>query len=344
VIILSGLLLLAIISFEFYKFGYKVRRNESLLINPVHRQFKFSTPLPNGLIFLGRAGNNIDESVLRDGYYEPEVVKTLQFLAKHLKNSAIQDSNEQNKEIVFLDIGANVGVYTLAMSTEVDRIIAVEPYPPVLDRLYAQIKKNDLNNVEVLEVGFGNKKEKLVFQAPPDYYVGMGTFSLEKSKEHQVLQNPAKSNEVLSLKLPLERGDDLLKGITVDMIKLDTEGYERFALEGLNEVLTRSRPAIVMELNHNNDGGFATEEQLRDVLPEHYSILFYNYYQKKICLAPLSQNWKQAHRLFIIPNELSAFADSIVKPNCLSTIAEITYPFFHQLRGIKEVDIPETKN
>jgi FkbM family methyltransferase len=310
------------------------------LVNPIHRRFKFSTRLPNGLTFLGRAGSNIDDTVLRDGYYEPEVVKALQLITKHLKSSPSQDNAGQDREIVFLDVGANIGAYTLAMATEVDRIIAVEPYQPALDRLYAHIKENDLNNVEVLEIGFGNKKDKLQFQPPPDYYIGMGTFSIERSKNHRGAQNPAiKKNR--RLLLPVERGDDLLTEVDVDIVKIDVEGYERYVLEGLNNTLTRSRPTIMIEINHGGNGVFATEEQLRDVLPEHYALFFFNYYPNKACLAPTAHKWKQVHRLLAVPNELAPFAGSLATPSCLSTISELAFPFFHQIRGVREFDIPE---
>jgi FkbM family methyltransferase len=340
VIFIVGLLLMAIVSFESFKVGYKTRRNESLLVNPIHRRFKFSTNLPNGLTFLGHAGSNIDDTILRDGYYEPEVVRTLQLIAKHLKTLPSKSSSGQENEIVFLDVGANIGAYTLAMATEVDRLIAVEPYQPVLDRLYAHIKENDLNNVEVLEVGFGDRKERQQFLPPPNYYIGMGTFSIEKSRNHRGAQNPSKKKN-RSLLLPVERGDDLLKGVAVDIIKLDVEGYERFVLEGLNNTLARSRPTIMLELKHNGNGVFVSEEQLRDVLPEHYALFFFNYYPRKACLAPIADRWNQAQRLLAVPSELAPFVRSLVTASCLSTISEITFPFVHELRGIREFDIPE---
>jgi len=340
IILICGVLLIAIISFESYKFGYKTRRNQSLLINPIHRQFKFSTNLPNGLTFLGRAGSNVDDTILRDGFYEPEVIRALQLITRHLKSTSSKDKTGQEKEIVFLDVGANIGAYTLAMATEVDRIIAVEPYQPVLDRLYAHIKENDLNNVEVLEVGFGNRKGKLQFQPPPDYYIGMGTFSIERSINRRGAQNPTKKKS-RKLILPVERGDDLLKGVDMDIVKIDVEGYERFVLEGLSNTLTNSRPIIMLEVHHEGQAGFATEEQLRDLLPEHYALFFFNYYPSKACVAPIAHKWKQAYRLLAVPDELAPFVHSLVTPSCVSMFAEITYPFLHQIRGIREFDIPE---
>lgn len=340
IIVICGILIIAIISFESFKFGYKTRRNQSLLINPLHRHFKFSTSLPNGLTFLGHAGSSIDDAVLRDGFYEPEVIEALKLITRHLKSSSSRNNEGQEKEIVFLDVGANVGAYTLAMATEVDRIIAVEPYQPVLDRLYAHIKENDLNNVEVLEVGFGDKKGKLQFQPPPEYYIGMGTFSVENSINRRGAHNPPKKKS-RKMMLPVERGDDLLMGIDVNIAKIDVEGYERFALEGLNSTLTHSRPTIIMELYPDRSDGFATEEQLRDLLPEHYALYFFNYHPRKVCLAPVADNWRQVRRLLAVPDELASFANSLVTPSCFSIVSEITFPFFHQIRGIREFDIPE---
>jgi hypothetical protein len=70
-------------------------------------------------------------------------------------------------------------------------------------------------------------------------------------------------------------------------------------------------------------------------------LFFFNYYPSKACIAPVAHRWGQAHRLLAVPDELAPFVDSLVTPSCLSKVAEVTFPFFHQLRGIREFDIPE---
>ena len=46
--------------------------------------------------------------------------------------------------------------------------------------------------------------------------------------------------------IPLRRMDDLIDG-PVDLIKLDCEGYELFALRGGERVLKENRPAVIVE-------------------------------------------------------------------------------------------------
>jgi FkbM family methyltransferase len=325
VAVIFGALLLAATIIISSSYGYRLGQKGFVLhVHPVHRNFNFITRLPNGLIFNGSVDNRIDKIVLEQGYYEREIVQTLHLVAKYLKARTPSPEVEESmqRELVFLDVGASVGVYTLAMASEVDRIIAVEPYPPLLEKLYNHIKINDLNNVEVLEVGFGNKKEMHKFWIPPDTRPGSGTFAMDRYEFPARLKRKKSETRKQTLKLPVERGDDLLSDVKVDMIKLDAGGYERYVLQGLQDTLNRSRSVMVIELNRNADGGFTSEKELRELLPPDYSIFTYNYRVRpgRECVTPLARRWAQSQHLLVIPNELSDLIDRLVDPDCLSML------------------------
>ena len=48
--------------------------------------------------------------------------------------------------------------------------------------------------------------------------------------------------------VPVARGDDVLAGVTPDLVKIDVEGYERHVVDGLRETLARSR-FLTMEMS-----------------------------------------------------------------------------------------------
>jgi hypothetical protein len=52
-------------------------------------------------------------------------------------------------------------------------------------------------------------------------------------------------------------GDSLFANVHVDFIKMDIEGMEMVALEGLKETIARCRPKIFIEVNEENKGDFA---------------------------------------------------------------------------------------
>ena len=227
------------------------------------KPFSFEIPY-FGLTYTGESGNLIDDRVLQFGAFEkPEL-----FLLKEIVGD--------RRGLVFLDVGANTGVYALFMAPLVERVHAVEPFPPVLEKLRRNLEKNGLRNIDVHPVGFGNQKGRLPFHAPPASNHGVGSFSSDFAKSWRA----SGSEEALDGQLPLEIGDQYLQehGITrVDILKIDIEGYEKFALQGLQQTMQRSRPHILMELNTHNAEGFHTLEELRATFPPHYDFFIITY-------------------------------------------------------------------
>lgn len=71
-----------------------------------------------------RDGDMISTSVAKDGQWEAGLVSAI--LAR-LNSAAAAASAVQQRSPVFLDIGANLGTYTLAVAAAGHRVIAIEP-------------------------------------------------------------------------------------------------------------------------------------------------------------------------------------------------------------------------
>lgn len=223
-------------------------------------KFQFQTPY-FGLIYSGESRNFIDDRILQFGAFEkPEL-----FLLRKIAG--------ERKGLVFLDVGANTGAYSLFMSQVAEKVHAVEPFPPVLAKLRRNIELNQLTNVMVHPVGFGKERGSLTFYAPPDSNLGVGSFSNDFAEEWRGGQARALVDELL----PLEIGDEYLQrhGITrVDILKIDIEGYEKFALQGLSQTLRSNRPYVLMEFNTRNVEGFHSLTELENIFPPQY--IFYS--------------------------------------------------------------------
>lgn len=221
-------------------------------------KFRFETPY-FGLTYAGESGIFIDDRILQYGAFEkPEL-----FLLEKLVG--------QRKNVVFLDVGANSGTYSLFMSRVAEKVYAVEPFPPALAKLRHNLEINHLTNVEVHPVGFGREKGQLPFYAPPTINLGVGSFSEEFAN---IWRDPAATRDA-DQQLPLEIGDHYLqqRGIErVDIVKVDIEGYEKYALQGLRQTLLQSRPCVLMELNMKNAEGFRSLQDLKGVFPPGYRL------------------------------------------------------------------------
>lgn len=148
---------------------------------------------------------------------------------------------EVKKSMVAIDIGANVGYITLIMAELIGpsgRVYALEPHP----RNYAILTKN----IEV------NSYASFVFS----YQIGIsnvhGVLKLhisDKSNLHSLSTSP---NSKYSINVPVSTLDDFMKDKGYpDFIKMDIEGHEVEALEGMYNTLrnAQSPVKILMEVH-----------------------------------------------------------------------------------------------
>jgi FkbM family methyltransferase len=135
------------------------------------------------------------------------------------------DSSEVNllKKIshkgLFMDIGANVGFYTLALAASGAKVIAVEPNPKTLARLnYNTTLNNFADRITILPIGIGEKGEfELVSNG------GLGSANIRPD-------NTNYSEAVTITVQPLLDVLTELKIEKLDGLKIDIEGMEDRAL------------------------------------------------------------------------------------------------------------------
>jgi FkbM family methyltransferase len=144
---------------------------------------------------------------------------------------------------VFLDIGANVGVYTLKAAREVGDsglVIAAEAFIETACRLQKNIRANRYRNVRVRNVCVGGETK------PTLLYLNHG-----RPNSYGLLQsNQAESVSVMSVSL-----DDLCRweGLQrLDYLKIDAEGAESAILQGGAAVLASFRPIVQVETTKND--------------------------------------------------------------------------------------------
>ena len=171
---------------------------------------------------------------------------------------------------VFLDIGANRGHHSIFMSRYAKVVHAFEPYQAVLRVFQRTMTLNKIRNIVIHPVGLGDKDETLRFYEPPATNRGAGSFISDWDPQ----SNPGGEFTVRT-------GDEELKrfGVrTVDLVKIDVEGFERPVLKGLAATLRRDRPIVVFELSRNNPSPvlFQSAAEVRASFPERYGFLAFD--------------------------------------------------------------------
>ena len=142
-----------------------------------------------------------------------------------------------------LDIGANIGAYTLYASRRARQVISYEPFMENFDMLKGNVEQNDVHNVKLCNMAVGGKARKTVVHAGGPNF---GTVSLYASESTESMQE----TQVCSL----EEVFSLHNLTKVDVLKLDVEGAEYEILMENAHVLSKI-DRIILEFHDYKDLG-----------------------------------------------------------------------------------------
>jgi FkbM family methyltransferase len=139
---------------------------------------------------------------------------------------------------VAIDVGANIGWFSLLMSKQVGpkgKVHAFEPEPSFRERLQRNIAMNELENIQVHRCGLSDKSEEgwIVKNVGP-YFSSATMKPSYPCHEH--------STQVHCFAL-----DEVFSG-PVSLIKIDVDGYEMPALRGAQQAIDLWSPHIVVEI------------------------------------------------------------------------------------------------
>jgi FkbM family methyltransferase len=152
---------------------------------------------------------------------------------------------------VFLDLGANIGIHTLAAAWRVGdsgRCIAIDMVPENCACLRASCDANGFHHVEVIEGAVNDVSGRLSFYLTPGTYNGaLVTDAIRASMAENPQFFGEKDHPVQAIAI-----DDVVgENDRVDLVKMDIEGAEAKAIKGMRRLLTRQRPPIIFEFFPN---------------------------------------------------------------------------------------------
>lgn len=162
---------------------------------------------------------------LRD-YYEPELV----YLEKLLSPGK-----------VFVDAGANFGIYTVMASKavgEMGRVISFEPSSRAFPVLRRNIAINGFKNVLAFPVALADKAGKALLY----HHSAVGSDALAKDSTF--------GPNAYAQNIETESLDNVVRQTSVkkvDVIKMDVQGAEELVLRGAMDILISMRPVIMFE-------------------------------------------------------------------------------------------------
>ncbi|WP_440772220.1 FkbM family methyltransferase [Natronorubrum sp. DTA28] len=153
---------------------------------------------------------------------------------------------------VVYDIGANVGIYALALTSGAlgRRVVAFEPSPATVERLRRNVRANGLEGrIDVLACGVGDDSGERPF------YVSTSP-ELSAFDRASTIRWAATVADVRSV--PIRRLDDIVLEDDLpppDHLKLDVEGAAPAVLRGARATLERHRPTVFVEIHDEGLAG-----------------------------------------------------------------------------------------
>jgi len=141
----------------------------------------------------------------------------------------------------FVDVGANLGIYTLVAARIMGpsgRVIAFEPSSQSFSLLKANIALNGFTNVQVYPAAVSDKMGKAFLYDGPD--PGQNSLGRDPRLEPKGEEVATQSLDRALSQASVER---------VHVIKMDVEGAEELVLRGADLVVRAHRPIIIFEIN-----------------------------------------------------------------------------------------------
>jgi len=146
------------------------------------------------------------------------------------------------------DVGGYEGVFTMFFARAAGKngkVITFEPSLSNLNKIRDNIELNDFNNIELINVGLGSKKDTLTLSFS-DYEMGKG--SIDESIKNEILkQKGAKTIQVEIY--PLDEYIKLAGLPKPSLVKIDVEGMELDVINGMSATIGLHKPKLFIEIH-----------------------------------------------------------------------------------------------
>ena len=183
-------------------------------------------PMPPHHFRLPLADTSFVPTFLKDRVWEPHITRYL--------------FRELRPDHTFMDVGANLGYFSVICAPRVRRVVAFEPVATSFRYCLANISLNGLTNVKLFPYGLWEENLTLSMSADPSSLMSASVSGDRPASAGESIQGVSLDRLVASGELRLP---------SLDVVKMDIEGAEVSALKGMRETILRFRPKIIFELN-----------------------------------------------------------------------------------------------
>ena len=211
----------------FYEYRWKEIENDKSILKVVYH-------LRNN-IFINLYKDSYLSSPIFGGQFEKEVIDFI-------------DANLSAGDC-FIDIGANIGFFSLITADIVKNngvVMAFEPTLGTYNKLSENIELNNFKNVIAHNTGLSDFNGISSFNVSLDGHDAFNSFSL-----------PTHGEQYIKQEIKVETLDNYyttIKSYKNILIKIDVEGWEYSVIKGAEKILRELNPVLILEFNDENTG------------------------------------------------------------------------------------------
>jgi FkbM family methyltransferase len=148
----------------------------------------------------------------------------------------------------FVNVGAHIGTVCIPTARLVDKVTAIEAYPPTFHELQENIKLNGITNIDCHNIAVGNSEDTVYFMNDALDRVKNNMGGMHVFTEADIAANRRSSNTSdKRVSCKMTRFDDLAIG-EFDIMLVDIEGMEYDFLQGARASLLKNKPVLIIEI------------------------------------------------------------------------------------------------
>ncbi|MES2314818.1 MAG: FkbM family methyltransferase [Patescibacteria group bacterium] len=180
---------------------------------------------------------------------------------------------------VVIDAGGNIGIFAIFSSLHCPqgKIFSFEPVTKTYGIMLENIKKYP--NIRAMNIGLGEKGgDQTILTSSWNAGISAVSDSSLALKNSRFFDG--------SEKIQIITIDDMVEHehiSHVDVIKIDTEGYEASILKGAQKTIFRDKPIITMSAYHNKDDKTDLPKILKAICPEYKCEQYNRYEEDMVC-------------------------------------------------------------
>jgi len=166
-----------------------------------------------------------------------------------------------------LVVGAHIGSLVIPIAKNCNKVVAIEANPNNFNLLKTNLHLNKSENVTIHNIAASSKQETIKFQM--NVVNSGGSKRLPKNNEYMYRYDNPEVIEVQAHSL-----DEYLDENNFDLVLIDIEGSEYFAMQGMEKILSNCNTLIVEFLPHHlKNVADVTVEQFLSLIPKQFTKL-----------------------------------------------------------------------